>query len=137
MPEHKTSPTQTQPPPEEPGDSPTGWFPTGPEWELTPERVWSWFQHGFSRLRGDCAFVRALGRLDANELALLIWDLECYHGLCLRYLRGQGPRPRPLAEYLEGWQTDPRTGEVEECRQHWGIIAREVRAHWGEPGDHA
>lgn len=72
-------------------------------------------------------FLRSLGPLDRGEVALLLLDLACYQGLCERYLRGVGPQPPPLEQYLAGWKTDAETGQPERCRQHWGYLGRLLR----------
>ena len=118
----------------EPEDRPAptegGLFPLGPLWELTPERVWRWFEHNFSGARGDSRYFRRGAALDDGELSLLLWDLDYYRGLCERYLRGQGPQPPPLDRYLQGYLVDAETGDPEECRQHWGEFARAIRELW-------
>ena len=38
-----------------------------------------------------------------------------------------GPQPPPLHRYLEGYLPDAATGDPEECRQHWGYLARLLR----------
>lgn len=105
-------------------------FPSGPQWELTREHAWDWFTDGLAHLREGGAFLGRGGPLDGGALALLLLDLTCYHGLCERYLTGRGPRPPALEKYLEGWVTDAETGEVEECRQHWGYLGRAIRECW-------
>ena len=102
-------------------------FPAGPGWELTAEHAWQWFEHGFPELRGGSMFLRSLGPLDRSEVALLLLDLACYEGLCERYLRGAGPQPPPLEQYLAGWMTDAETGQPERCRQRWGYLGRLLR----------
>jgi hypothetical protein len=98
--------------------SPRGtFFPIGPDWELVAEHVRIWFLHRFERLAYDRRFLARLTALDDHELMLLKLDLDCYDGLCMRYL--QNPRryrrPAPLPDYLK------------ESRESWGEVAAWLR----------
>jgi hypothetical protein len=104
--------------PPDPGEKTRGtMFPVGPDWELTPVHVWRWFFHRFECRASDPRFLCTVPALDADELLLLKFDLDCYQDLCERHLRdpGRWPRPAPLPEYLR------------ESRENWGEISAWLR----------
>lgn len=84
----------------------------GERWEITPARARSWVAHRFAEFRGDSDLFRRLGPLDADEFALLLFDLDCYEGLWNRYHAGRGPKPPAAHKYLLPG------------REHWGAAAR-------------
>lgn len=91
-----------------------------PQWEITPGHSWAWFMH---RFEGTLHSIQIAARFDPNdtreeglcELYVLALDLHAYHGLLLRYLRGRGPCPPPIHEYLRL------------SREEWGEIVEWIR----------
>src|SRR5688572_15688614 len=98
---------RAQPPLPAPDQVPTSNRFRGSRWEITEDRAWWWFVTRFRRAIEESRFLDCLRRIDDHEVLLLVYDLDCYEGLCLRYLNGRGPRPAPIVEYLsagrEGW----------------------------------
>jgi hypothetical protein len=87
-------------------------FPSAGRWELTPEHAAEWGRHNFAGRRGDTGYFRRLGDLSADEFALLLWDLDCWHDLVRR-----GCNPPPLEAYLLAG------------REEWGWLGALIR-HW-------
>lgn len=108
----------------------SGGFPGGIKWRITYSTASGWLGHSFWGLRGDSQFTRRLSDLAGNELAQLLWDLDCYQGLLERWQVGL-----LLPEFMAHWGTFPLIHEyLRPGREHWGNLALLVQ-EWLDEDD--